>query len=66
MATMREPLATPDEVAEYLGRKPATLANWRSQGTGPAYIGGGHGTPVRYRWCDVEKYLRQHTHQPAA
>lgn len=66
MAAGRERLATPDEVAEYIGRTVGTLANWRSQSTGPTYIGGGHGTPVRYRWCDVETWLKKRTRQPAA
>ena len=29
---------TPAEVAERLGVSPATLANWRSAGRGPAYL----------------------------
>jgi excisionase family DNA binding protein len=31
-------LVTPEEAARYLSIRPQTLANWRSNGTGPAYI----------------------------
>ena len=60
----REALATTDEVAEFLGRKVKTLQNWRSRGEGPAYTGSGRG--VRYRWRDVEDWLRKQTIRPAA
>lgn len=61
----REPLATPAEVARYLRKSERTLANWRSLGIGPTYSGGrGHG--VRYRWADVERYLRDQTTKTAS
>ena len=48
----RRPLATPDEVAEYLNVSPLTLQDWRYRKTGPRFSKVGHG--VRYRWADVE------------
>ncbi len=53
----REALATTAEVAAYLGRTPKTLRNWRCLGIGPRYIGRHDG--VRYRWSDVEAYLKE-------
>jgi predicted DNA-binding transcriptional regulator AlpA len=51
-----DPLATPDEVAEYLQKPPKTLAEWRSKGRGPQYykLDGGH---IRYDWADVRAWL---------
>jgi hypothetical protein len=56
----REPLATPAEVAEYLGVEEKTLANWRSLGKGPdsKFVG----REIRYPWPGVEKWLKD---QPA-
>ena len=62
--TDREALATTREVAEHLGRSEKTLRNWRSRSEGPAYTGSGRG--VRYRWRDVEDWLRKQTIRPAA
>lgn len=45
------------EVAAYLGFKPQTLANWKSQGKGPRPIG--EGRNLRYRWADVEEWARK-------
>lgn len=52
------PLATPDEVAEFLRRPPKTLAEWRSRGRGPRYfkIEGGQ---IRYDWADVRSWLAE-------
>ena len=52
--TARAPLATPEEVAEYLGLTAKTLKNWRSLRIGPRYLK--TGGRVRYRWADVEKW----------
>lgn len=51
-----DPLATPDEVAEFLQKPPKTLAEWRSKDRGPRYfrLDGGQ---VRYDWADVRKWL---------
>lgn len=48
-------LATTEEVAAYLNVSPQTLANWASQGRGPAYfkIEGQR----RYDWDVVQKWV---------
>jgi hypothetical protein len=55
----QEPLATPGEVAAFLGGdfSEKTLANWRSEGRGPQY----HkvGRHVRYDWADVRRWLAE-------
>ena len=48
-------LATANEVAEYLQIPPKTLAEWRSNGTGPRYSKVGR--YVRYTWPDVDAWL---------
>lgn len=48
-------LATPDEVAAYLGKPVATLTQWRYLGKGPRYTM--IGRTVRYRWDDVETWI---------
>jgi predicted DNA-binding transcriptional regulator AlpA len=57
-AVRQESLATPAEVAAYLGGEfsEKTLANWRSAGKGPLYVklGGGR---VRYRWSAVNAWV---------
>lgn len=59
-ATALRPLLTSREAADYLGRKPQTLANWRSQRTGPKYTGSGKG--IRYRQRDLDAWLDANTH----
>jgi excisionase family DNA binding protein len=54
MTLLREPLATPAEVAEYLKIPEHTLAQWRSRGKGPRYSK--QGRHVRYDWRDVDAY----------
>ncbi|MEU5668965.1 helix-turn-helix domain-containing protein [Micromonospora sp. NPDC047753] len=51
----RRPLATPEQVAEYLGVPIQTLYQWRHRSVGPR--GSKVGRHVRYRWDDVEKWL---------
>lgn len=53
--TPRQPLATPDEVADYLHVETDTLRGWRRKGVGPAwtYVGG----LCRYDWSDVDAYV---------
>ena len=59
----RQPLAVPEEVAEYLRVKNVqTLANWRHSGIGPPYVKT-EGS-VRYRWSDVEAWLNSHAVTP--
>ena len=48
-------LLTPDEVSRYLGIPQGTLANWRYQGRGPAYVR--LGRHVRYRARDVDEWV---------
>lgn len=50
-------LATRAEVADYLDVPAATLAQWAYRATGPRYIKVGRHT--RYRWADVESWLRE-------
>ncbi len=49
------PLLTPKEVSKLLGIPPGTLANWRYQGHGPAFVR--LGRHVRYRACDVNEWV---------
>jgi hypothetical protein len=49
-------LLEPHEVAEYLGVPTGTLANWRYQGRGPAFVR--HGRFVRYRAVDIATWLQ--------
>jgi hypothetical protein len=63
----RQALASPGEVAAYLGRTIKTLAEWRYRGVGPRYrkIGSGasgKGGCVRYDWQDVYSWVDE---QPA-
>lgn len=51
--------ATIPEAAQYLGRSPKTLRNWRSMGIGPRWNGGGHGT--RYEWAELEQWIKNNT-----
>jgi excisionase family DNA binding protein len=49
------PLATPEQVSEYLGIPLGTLYQWRHRGRGPrSFRLGNH---VRYEWRDVEDWL---------
>ena len=46
------------EAAQMLGISPRTLANWRVQGRGPAYVRLGKSrSPVLYRVGDIESWL---------
>lgn len=51
MAGQRRGLATRRQAAEFLGRKPKTLANWKSMGIGPPCAGS------RYPWPELEKWV---------
>ncbi len=48
-------LLTPDDVSQYLGVPASTLANWRYQGCGPAFMR--LGRHVRYRTEDVAEWI---------
>lgn len=51
----KRPLATPEEVAQYLGVPVATLYAWRHRGIGPR--GSKVGRHVRYTWENIEKWV---------
>lgn len=53
----QESLATPAEVAAFLGGdfSEKTLANWRSAGKGPKFLK--VGGLVRYRWSSVNAWV---------
>ncbi|MDX3760011.1 helix-turn-helix domain-containing protein [Streptomyces sp. AK02-04a] len=54
-ATRRGPLATPAEVAAYLGVPVKTLYQWKYRGIGPnVHKVGRH---LRYRWPEVDAWL---------
>lgn len=54
-AARRGPLATPAEVAAYLGVPVKTLYQWKYRGLGPNV----HkvGRPLRYRWSEVDAWV---------
>lgn len=52
----QRPLATPPEVAEYLGCSVGQLAQLRYHGTGPVFVKPS-GNRIRYRWEDVEAWV---------
>lgn len=52
---MKQPLATVEEVSQFLGVPVTTLYQWRHKGTGPR--GSKVGRHLRFRWVDVEKWL---------
>lgn len=58
------PLATRQEVADYLGVPAQTLDAWAYRGKGPRYIRVGKHS--RYRWSDVESWLDLQTSEGAA
>lgn len=54
-----EPLATRDQIAEYLGLNPKTLDVWASQRKGPPYIKVEGAR--RYDWADVKAWVEERT-----
>ncbi|AEM87052.1 excisionase family DNA-binding protein [Streptomyces violaceusniger] len=57
----RRPLATPDELAVYLGVSKATIYQWSSRGGGVPLIRVGR--HLRARWTDVDAWLQQQVEQ---
>lgn len=55
MAATRTPLASAEEVSQYLNVPVPTLHQWRHKGTGPKASKVGRW--LRYKWEDVEKWL---------
>lgn len=53
----RRPLATSEEVAEFLGVPVATLYAWRYRRKNEGPKSSKVGKYVRYRWADVEAWL---------
>ncbi|MGW6142137.1 excisionase family DNA-binding protein [Streptomyces sp. NPDC055140] len=53
----RRPLATPDELAVYLGVPKATIYQWSSRGGGVPLIRVGR--HLRARWSDVDAWLEE-------
>jgi excisionase family DNA binding protein len=53
-----ERMLTPAEVCVLLGVTNTALQDWRTAGTGPAYVRLGHRT-VRYRQADIDTWLEQ-------
>jgi predicted DNA-binding transcriptional regulator AlpA len=51
-----ELLLTPNEVAEVLSVKPATLNFWRATGQGPAFVRISKRC-VRYRCADIQNWI---------
>ena len=62
---MNDALATPQQVADYLGTTTGALAQKRYLGIGPKFIKLGQKT-VRYRWADVEAYVNESVVETAA
>lgn len=62
MAAQPSKLLTPDDAAEKLGVKVATIAQWRKNKIGPNYVKLGAGNAgVRYRESDIETWLDSNT-----
>jgi excisionase family DNA binding protein len=56
-----ERLLTARELADILGVKPATVLDWFEAGRLPGFrLGGRFGSPVRFRWSEVEAWLEEH------
>ncbi|WP_274916046.1 helix-turn-helix domain-containing protein [Streptomyces sp. WZ-12] len=51
----RAPLATPEDVAAYLGVPVKTLYQWRHRRIGPNALKVGR--HLRYRWAEVDAWL---------
>ena len=60
----REPMATVQEVSEYLGVTPNALYIMRCRSTGPR--SSKVGREIRYRWADVERWIDQRSKSPAS
>lgn len=50
---------TPDQLADVLQVSAKTLKSWRYHGTGPKWTNVGRN--VRYRWAEVDKWLKART-----
>src|SRR5438105_619220 len=59
--SLRSSLLSPEELAQNLGLSPATLADWRSQGRGPAYLKAGR--RIWYPKVHVERWIQSQIHE---
>jgi excisionase family DNA binding protein len=59
----RRPLATVDEIAEYLGVPKQTVYQWSSRGGGPRMSKVGR--HLRARWEDLDDFLDKNVVEPA-
>ena len=57
-----EELTAPEKVAKQLGVTAQTLANWRSEGSGPRFVKVGR--LVYYRRSDVSAWLAKQLREP--
>ncbi|MER7309934.1 helix-turn-helix transcriptional regulator [Streptomyces griseoluteus] len=66
MSADQQQLLTPRQVEAEYGFSRQTLANWRHQGTGPAYMKSGpsRSSRVRYRRSAIEAWLNARTVTP--
>jgi predicted DNA-binding transcriptional regulator AlpA len=62
MEPTEDRLLKASEAAEYIGRIPQVLSDWRRQGRGPRYVK--HSRSVRYRRSDIEKWIDDHMVDP--
>jgi excisionase family DNA binding protein len=53
----RTPLATSEEVADYLRVSVRTIEDWAYRGRGPIFVMAGD--QRRYKWEDVDAYLAE-------
>lgn len=54
-----EPKLNVADAAKYLGLKPSTLNDWRTQNRGPVFLR--LGSAIRYRVADLDAFLEQST-----
>jgi len=61
-------LLSPQRLASLLSVTVGALSMWRHHGLGPAWIkfGTHRSSKVRYRRCDVEKWLNSHSKEAVA
>lgn len=64
MLVSRRPLATPEQVSEYLGVPVGTLTMWRYRKVGMRFSKVGR--HVRYDWADVDAWLAEQSSNGAA
>ncbi|MBG6218437.1 putative DNA-binding transcriptional regulator AlpA [Arthrobacter sp. CAN_A6] len=58
---MEDRLLKADQAGEWIGKSPASLAQWRYLGIGPKFIKAGR--TIRYRESDIAAWLDAQTRQ---